>query len=141
MRNLNTEDPELKAECSERSDILAPYNSTVSEVLIGMTESKKIIFEPLIINQREVIHYERKVLRANRHYERNFNKEIDLGVNVGINYSEENNEPILKRVKHEPKVRNDDEISKNVTMYEPPSDFNNMVLRRESSTRIFEVLG
>jgi hypothetical protein len=134
LRNLNTEDPELKAESSERSDILAPYNSTISEDLIGMTESKKIVYEPLIVNQRDYIHYERKVLRAIRNYERNFNKEVDLGVNVGINYSEENNEPILNRVKLQPKVRNEDEITKNVTMYEPPSDFNNMLLRRLSSS-------
>lgn len=50
--NLNTTDPDQRKDCSEISDVLAPYNSTISGENITSTKAKPVIFSdvPVISN-------------------------------------------------------------------------------------------
>lgn len=73
-QNLETSQNELTRNISSKSNILAPFNSTYSEV-----PEKQEIKESMMAN-RNVVKFAAKVKDIDRQYEKNNNCELDNGV-------------------------------------------------------------
>jgi hypothetical protein len=101
---LNTTEDKDKKELSEKSDVLAPYNSTISIDNKNPGQEFLKFIDPnveLVKHQYQYIHFARKVKKANKIFERNHNKAIDLGVQIGIGNSENGKVSPLKELDSE----------------------------------------
>jgi hypothetical protein len=72
---------------SEMSNILGPFNSTISarnELDTPREEDNFIDPKLSVVKQYDFIQFSQKAKRANILYERNYNKSVDLGVNIHL---------------------------------------------------------
>ena len=86
LQNLNSTEDASDKNCSEISDILGPFNSTLSaKDDLQSDEQNEILDKNIpIVNQYEIINWKPKAKQANVLYLRNFNQSFDLGINLGV---------------------------------------------------------
>jgi len=65
---------------TERSNVLAPFNSTITN-----EDFQKYFCHDLAIEDAKIIKFSDKVREANRQYEFNYNDEVDNGIMISIN--------------------------------------------------------
>ena len=86
LSNLNSTEDASSKNCSEVSDILGPFNSTLSEKddLDSSNESDEFKHKVPLVDQYEYINWKPKARHANKLYLRNFNRSVDLGINLAV---------------------------------------------------------
>jgi hypothetical protein len=86
LNNLNSTEDASSRNCSEVSNILGPFNSTLSEKNETDSPRKMNLLDSKVpmVDQYEFINWKAKARQANILYLRNFNGSVDLGINLAV---------------------------------------------------------
>jgi hypothetical protein len=86
LNNLNSTEDASSKNCTEVSDILGQFNSTLSakDELDSSNDSDELEHKISLVDQYEYINWKPKARHANILYLRNFNRSVDLGINLAV---------------------------------------------------------
>ena len=83
---------------SDRSFVLAPFNSTITQ------KGFERLFDDAPIEDERIIKFNDRVREANRQYEFNYNGEVDNGIMISVNADAEKTTSDKGKQKDNPKT-------------------------------------